>query len=185
MGTSGPSRSGHHAGEEGEGGDELRRHFTATGYIVREDAVLLHWHDKLKMWLPPGGHIEPNEDPVQTVVREALEETGIEVRVLSTGQPFCFTEPRQLPTPVTILDEDIDDPVDGPHQHIDAIYFLVPIREAPEAPDGWRWFTREELDAAVAVAAPSGKQTPPPEDVRELGVVAIDTHRARIARAGD
>ena len=41
------------------------RHFTATGFVVHEGATLLHWHPKVKMWLPPGGHIEPNEDPVQ------------------------------------------------------------------------------------------------------------------------
>ena len=41
------------------------RHFTATGFVVYMDATLLHWHPKVKMWLLPGGHIEPNEDPVQ------------------------------------------------------------------------------------------------------------------------
>ena len=39
------------------------RHFTATGFVVDSGRLLLHWHPKVKAWLPPGGHIEENEDP--------------------------------------------------------------------------------------------------------------------------
>ena len=46
------------------------RHFTVTGFVVYMDSLLLHWHRKVKMWLPPGGHIEPNEDPVEAALRE-------------------------------------------------------------------------------------------------------------------
>ena len=53
------------------------RHFTATGFVVHEGHVVLHWHHKVKAWLPPGGHINENEDPVEAVLREILEETGI------------------------------------------------------------------------------------------------------------
>ena len=61
------------------------RHFTATGFVVHEGATLLHWHAKVKMWLPPGGHIEANEDPVQAVLREVEEETGVKAEVVPTG----------------------------------------------------------------------------------------------------
>ena len=44
------------------------RHFTATGFVINGDATLLHWHHRVQAWLPPGGHIEPNEDPVQAVL---------------------------------------------------------------------------------------------------------------------
>ena len=53
----------------------LKRHFTASGYVVFESKILLHWHKKVKAYLPPGGHIEENEDPVQAVLREIKEET--------------------------------------------------------------------------------------------------------------
>ncbi|MFI5083488.1 MAG: NUDIX domain-containing protein [Streptosporangiales bacterium] len=47
------------------------RHFTASGIVLSHDEqVLLIKHRKLGMWLYPGGHIEPNEDPVQAVLRE-------------------------------------------------------------------------------------------------------------------
>ena len=101
--------------------ETIRRHFTATGYVANQTSVLLHWHRKLKLWLPPGGHIEENEDPVQAVIREAKEETGLDVVILPSGGPgpFDFDEPGQVQSPVTILIEDIDDPVDGFHHHLD------------------------------------------------------------------
>ena len=34
------------------------RHFTATGYLVHQNYVYLHWHKKVNMWLPPGGRRE-------------------------------------------------------------------------------------------------------------------------------
>ena len=61
----------------GPRGWPVTRHFTATGFVVHRGRVALHWHPKVKAWLPPGGHIEANEDPVQAVLREIEEETGL------------------------------------------------------------------------------------------------------------
>ena len=52
----------------------MRRHFTATGFVVDGSRTLLHWHKRLEQWMPPGGHIELNEDPVQAVLREIEED---------------------------------------------------------------------------------------------------------------
>jgi 8-oxo-dGTP diphosphatase len=41
------------------------------------DKVLLVDHKKSGLWLPPGGHVEPNEHPKETVKREILEELAI------------------------------------------------------------------------------------------------------------
>ena len=57
-------------------GQRMIRHFTVSGFVVERDGVYLHWHPKIALWLPPGGHIDPDEDPVQAVLRETLEETG-------------------------------------------------------------------------------------------------------------
>jgi 8-oxo-dGTP pyrophosphatase MutT (NUDIX family) len=35
------------------------RHFTATGIVLHADAVLLIEHARLRWWMPPGGHVEP------------------------------------------------------------------------------------------------------------------------------
>ena len=44
--------------------------------------VLLVDHKKADLWLPPGGHVEPDEHPRETVLREAKEELGIEAEFL-------------------------------------------------------------------------------------------------------
>jgi 8-oxo-dGTP diphosphatase len=47
------------------------RHFTASGIVLDGGRVRLIKHARLGWWRPPGGHIEPNEDRVQAVLREA------------------------------------------------------------------------------------------------------------------
>lgn len=44
--------------------------------------LLLVDHKKAQHWLPPGGHVELNEHPKETVKREAREELGIEADFL-------------------------------------------------------------------------------------------------------
>ena len=145
----------------------LERHFTATGFVVQDDATLLHWHAKVRAWLPPGGHIMPNEDPVQAVLREVAEETGIRAEVVPVRSIEWDAEyPTPVEPPIVILVEDIDDPVDGPHQHIDFIYVCRPTERVGAAPDGWRWVTREELAAGVPLARDGAVGEPPPDDVR-------------------
>ncbi len=39
--------------------------------------VLMTDHKKSRQWRPPGGHMEPNEAPKETVTRECLEELNI------------------------------------------------------------------------------------------------------------
>ena len=62
----------------------MDRHFTSTVFVVdlSKKAILLHWHEKVSAWLPPGGHIEADEDPVQTAKREVLEETGLKINII-------------------------------------------------------------------------------------------------------
>jgi 8-oxo-dGTP pyrophosphatase MutT (NUDIX family) len=61
--------------------DEPPMHLVS--YVVPVDrdrgTILLVAHRKAGLWLPPGGHVEPDEDPWHTVVREAAEELGLAV----------------------------------------------------------------------------------------------------------
>ena len=150
------------------------RHFTATGFVVHRDATLLHWHRKVKMWLPPGGHIEENEDPVQAVLREVEEETGVQVEVVPTGTPIELDYPKQVHAPFTIEIEDIDDPVQGWHQHIDMIYFCKPVGIPKAVNEGWVWVSKDELESGVALDSGDGDAVPPPEDVRVLAAHAFE-----------
>ena len=150
------------------------RHFTATGFVVHGDSVLLHWHPKVKEWLPPGGHIEDNEDPVEAVLREILEETGLSAEVVPTGVVLDLEHPIPVHPPFTIMVEDIHDPVDGYHQHIDMIYFCRLPRAPGPLNDGWLWVSRSDIEAELPLAADGAPVKPPPEDVRLLALKALD-----------
>ena len=153
---------------------ELVRHFTATAFVVQDASVALHWHRKVNAWLPPGGHIEPNEDPVQAVLREVLEETGLECEVAPTGDRLNLEYPTQVDAPYTIMIEDIHDPIEGFHHHIDMIYFCRPITPSVEINDGWIWASRRQLLDGITIMRPDGSPEVPPPDVRTLGIRAID-----------
>ena len=101
----------------------------------------------MRAWLPPGGHVEPNEDPVEAVVREALEETGLRVEVAPTSPSLGLSYPEEVTPPFTIMVEDIHDPVEGFHKHIDMIYFCRPVGGSDGLADGWRWVSRDTLEA--------------------------------------
>ena len=154
-------------------GGALARHFTATGFVVHDGCVPLHWHPKVRAWLPPGGHVEANEDPVQAVLREILEETGIIAEVVPSSPPIGLRYPTEVIPPYTIMVEDIHDPSDGYHQHIDMIYFCRPVGPPGPLNEGWRWVGRCELACESPLARPSGEAEPPPEDVMVLALAAL------------
>ena len=160
----------------------MERHFTVSGFLSHDGRTALHWH-RLGLWLPPGGHIEPNEDPIQAVLREIEEETGVEALIVPTSTPYPNDDPRQLPPPVTMGVYEIEEP-GNPHEHIDFVYFTRPrspgesgapdLPGRPDSGDGWRWVSREELrEPGVLLGGPSGS-APVPEDVRRLALDAID-----------
>lgn len=159
--------------------ERFERHFTATAYVVADSRTLLLWHAKLGMWLPPGGHLEPDEDPVQGALREVEEEAGLAVTVIPPPGVLALTEPGPgvLPPPEVILVEDIvraDQPF---HQHIDHVYFTRPTGSvdfaAPIPHGSHRWVTTAELEGSFALPAPDGTLVTVAEDVRLLGIRAI------------
>ena len=154
--------------------DSLVRHFTATAFVVHDDHVALHWHRKVKAWLPPGGHIDANEDPVQAVLREIEEETGLRAEVLSEGPRLDLDYPDQVAPPFTIMVEDIHDPDEGYHQHIDMIYICRPVAPVGQLNDGWLWVSEAQLADGTPLARGGGDPVPPPEDVRVIAHHAFE-----------
>lgn len=161
------------------GGDQhtVVRHLTATGFLVWQGQVLLHWHRKNRLWLPFGGHIEQNEDPVQTVLREVEEECGIAAELLPGPPPLPMGEQRQLPPPVTIL---LERATDGEtwHEHIDLIYFCRPAAGiaalARDRDPTLRWLSADDLEANLPIAPAEGEAAARvPLDVRVLALEAI------------
>ena len=150
------------------------RHFTATGFVIHEGHVLLHWHPKVRAWLPPGGHIEANEDPVQAVLREIEEETGTQADVVPTGPDFKLDYPAQVTPPFIIMVEDIHDPVAGYHQHIDMIYVCRLAASPNVLNDGWLWVSRADLANSTPLQHGDSPSEPPPKDVRLLAEQAFN-----------
>jgi 8-oxo-dGTP pyrophosphatase MutT (NUDIX family) len=159
----------------------MQRHFTVTGFVAQNGRTALHWH-RLGRWLPPGGHIEQNEDPLQAVVREVREEIGLDVEVIPTAAAYRYSGPPQLPVPATIAIYDLADgdrQVREHHQHIDLVYFTRPrAANATPATDrdeaAWLWVDADQLRAETALThAASGRSAPIPADVRELALAAL------------
>ncbi len=57
---------------------------------VLKQKILLGKHKSAGLWLPSGGHVEPDEYPVDTVKRECQEELNFEPIFLSF-KPFFIT----------------------------------------------------------------------------------------------
>jgi 8-oxo-dGTP diphosphatase len=117
-------------------------------FLVRDaadGAVLLVDHRKAGMWLPTGGHVEPDEHPARTVRREAVEELGV---------PAVFSPAHgERPAFLTVT-ETVGPPADR-HTDVSLWYVLTGSRDQELVPDpdefrDVRWWTPGE----VAEAAP-------------------------------
>ena len=116
--------------------------------IVNGDAVLLRMHDKYDMWLPPGGHVELDEDFVEAAIREAKEETGLDVQLHGAGTESVssLSDERELLIPQFINRHRISET----HEHISMIYFGTStsreINPAEgEKTEGLKWFREKSL----------------------------------------
>lgn len=131
----------------------MQRQFTASVYIYDKQRVLLIYHRKLQKWLSVGGHLDPNELPSEAAVREALEETGIEVELLTDEHVWveCWNA-KSIPRPFLCMLEEIPAYGDQPaHQHIDYIYLARAVggqeKANLEEVAGLHWFSMEEIEA--------------------------------------
>src|SRR5437764_2426422 len=96
--------------------------FTVAIFVVHGGKILLIHHRKLDKWLPLGGHIELDEDPEQAALREAKEESGLEVELLGERPPTTSPGTRALLAPRFL---DIHRITDS-HEHIGMIYWARP-----------------------------------------------------------
>ena len=150
------------------------RDWAVAVFVVCGERVLMHWHRKLGRWLPPGGHVEPNELPDEAAVREVLEETGVTARLLGAPDDAAaptLGRPRPLCRPAGIQLEVI---APG-HEHVDLVYFASGVPVEPW--EGVGWFDPDELSgldlteeladwcrravAAVNAEATGGSRRPP------------------------
>lgn len=109
-------------------------HFTAGGLVVSERGTILHLHKKLGIWIGVGGHIDGDEFPYESALREAQEETGLEVEHVG-GTP-------------TFLHVDVHPAYE--HTHIDLRYVLTapPIDPQPSSGESQdvKWVSFDEAE---------------------------------------
>lgn len=60
-------------------------------YDPGTNKMLLQDHLLARVWLPSGGHVDPNEDPAETARRECKEELGIQAAFLGRAVPHFIT----------------------------------------------------------------------------------------------
>lgn len=130
--------------------NNLEKHFTASALIVKNNKVLLIHHKKLGVWLYPGGHIEKNETPDQTLLREIKEETGLDVEIVGEKDKNLACSENDVTVihnPHTILCELV-----GDHYHNDIIYLCkivsddTNIKHNPDESHDIGFFGLEDLD---------------------------------------
>ena len=124
---------------------EITRHLTATIIIVHKNKTLLLLHKKIGIWLPVGGHIEQNELPEEAALREAKEESGLDVVLYNPDKQLEMNDAKQLFRPAHILLESINEA----RQDIDFIYYATSSSDELNPQTGettnLKWFTAEEL----------------------------------------
>lgn len=123
----------------------LDRTLTATVYVVNTGRVLLHMHKKHKTLFPLGGHMNPEELPHETAIREVYEEAGLKVELYDDEDQLELGRVRQLHRPMNVLLENIGQPV----ENIDFIYFAKTDEERIQPQDGESrklyWMSRDEI----------------------------------------
>lgn len=128
--------------------------FTIAVFVVKENRILLVHHRALQRWLPLGGHIEPGEDPISAVHREALEESGLRIELLLEKPLPVLPDVQVLPPPVYM---DIH-PITGEHAHLGMVYFARPLGGeltlSESEHHAIRWFSGEEIAAATSDEIP-------------------------------
>lgn len=122
--------------------------FTVEVFIVYKNEVLLRKHDKYKIWLSVGDHIELDEDPNLAAVREVKEEVGLDIQLYHDGSELTKLDGYTELIPPQFMNRHR---INDTHEHVSLIYFaraktnkLVLCEK--EKSDECRWFTMEDLE---------------------------------------
>jgi 8-oxo-dGTP pyrophosphatase MutT (NUDIX family) len=131
--------------------------FTVSFFIVhpREKKLCLHLHKNLGFWTQLGGHIELDEEPMQTIRRELIEEAGLhpeDYDIIETGKKPNLTDLPVMSAPFSILLFDYGK--DSQHKHIDLPYIIKSkkVELSPQEGESTQigWFDIEQMQAMRA-----------------------------------
>lgn len=133
---------------------------TIEAFVVYENKILLVHHKKLNGWLPPGGHVELDQDPEEALYAELQEETGLtkDNLIIHGNKPAIVAPGTKFLYAPTFLD--IHD-ISSTHRHIGMVYIaeakIDTIILAEKEHNDIRWFSMEEMEDPQYDILPSVK----------------------------
>ncbi|MCA1676916.1 MAG: NUDIX domain-containing protein [Actinobacteria bacterium] len=131
------------------------KHSTASAFVFCEFPagwrLGLIEHPRLRKRMVVGGHVERDETQAEAAVREASEESGLEVRLLagpSPALPLGYAHDLvAAPWWITEVMVPADNHLDEPHIHVDHQYAAIADSPVPasEPVHPFAWCSAEEL----------------------------------------
>ena len=118
-------------------------HLSASAVVFKNAKCYFIKHPYLKTILLPAGHVENVEMPIDTAIREFVEETGFFAKIDENMQNFGLIDVNVIEIP--------ENPVksEGEHIHIDFRYKLVldEDRKGQKAELEWFLLEKSEIDS--------------------------------------
>ena len=121
----------------------------AAAFVFWDKKVLLVHHKKLGLWLPVGGHIDPNETFDEAIKREIKEETNLDVELIGNSGLTPAADVKK----VLALPFDVNVHSVGDHDHCCLFYLckaLNPeeLKFREQELINVKWFAREDIAQA-------------------------------------
>lgn len=116
-------------------------HLSASAVVFNKNKCYFIKHPYLKTILLPAGHVENDEIPLDTAIREFVEETGFFAKIDENMQNMGLIDVNVIEIP--------DNPVksEGEHIHIDFRYKLVLDEEREGQKAELEWFLLGENES--------------------------------------
>ncbi|MGH3834236.1 MAG: NUDIX hydrolase [Pseudonocardiaceae bacterium] len=132
------------------------KHATASTFVFCEFdegwRLGLIEHPRLRRRMVVGGHVEADETQAEAAVREATEESGLQVRLLACPSPTLPVGSPHPPVPqpwwITEMLVPADNHLEEPHVHVDHQYVAIADSPVPvsESVHPFGWYGVDELD---------------------------------------